>query len=94
MGGPLATAIIRIALRRILTRYRLSVVPGAEVGVHVESTMLVPTTGLPMQIHAMDGEFTASPMTGRIHELVDFDEAPVFGRDSDELLAAAPRLPR
>jgi cytochrome P450 len=93
IGGPLATAIIRIALRRILTRYRLSVVPGAEVGVHVESTMLVPTTGLPMRIHAMDGAFAASPMSGRIHELVDFDEVPIFGRDAHET-AAAPRLPR
>ena len=45
IGGPLATAIIRIALRRILSRFRLSVVPGSNVGVHVESTMLVPTNG-------------------------------------------------
>jgi cytochrome P450 len=93
IGGPLATAIIRIALRRILTRHRLSVVPGADVGVHVESTMLVPTTGLPMRIHAMDGAFAASPMSGRIHELVDFDEVPIFGRDSHET-TAAPRWPR
>ena len=78
IGGPLATAIIRIALRRILSRYRLSVVPGADVGVHVESTMLVPTNGLPMQIHPADGMFTASPIAGNIHELVEFDEAPAF----------------
>ena len=100
IGGPLATAIIRIALRQILTRYRLAVVPGANVGVHVESTMLVPTTGLPMQIHAMDGQFAASPMTGRIHELVDFDEAPAFAGDdaasdrTNESALGAPRLPR
>ena len=32
IGGPLATAIIRIALERILSRYRLSVVPGSDIG--------------------------------------------------------------
>jgi cytochrome P450 len=75
IGGPLATAIMRIALGRILTRYRLGVVPGADVGVHVESTMLVPTNGLPMTIHAADGDFASSPISGRIHELVEFDDA-------------------
>jgi cytochrome P450 len=100
IGGPLATAVIRIALRQILTRYRLSVVLGSNIGVHVESTMLVPTTGLPMQIHAMDGAFTASPISGRIHELVEFDEAPVFAGDEASGLAGVneaasrPRLPR
>jgi hypothetical protein len=62
--------------------------------------MLVPTTGLPMQIHAMDGAFTASPISGRIHELVEFDEAPVFAGDEASGLAGVneaasrPRLPR
>jgi cytochrome P450 len=90
IGGPLATAIIRIALRRILSRYRLSVVPGSNIGVHVESTMLVPTNGLPMQIHPADGFFAASPIEGNIHELVDFDEMPLGA----EAFAAAPRRPR
>ena len=78
IGGPLATAIIRIALTKILSRFRLAVVPGADVGVHVESTMLVPTNGLPMEIHAADGKFESSPIGGNIHELVEFDEAPAF----------------
>lgn len=78
IGGPLATAIIRIALRRILSRFRLAVAPGAEIGVHVASTMLVPTNGLPMEIHPADGMFAASPIAGNVHELVEFDEAPVF----------------
>jgi cytochrome P450 len=78
IGGPLATAIIRIALRRILSRYRLSVLPGANVGAHVESTMLVPTHGLPMQIRPADSLFASSAMAGNIHELVEFNEAPAF----------------
>jgi cytochrome P450 len=100
IGGPLATAIIRVALREILSKFRLSVVPGADVGVHVESTMLVPTNGLPMRIHPPDGQFSSSPIAGRIHELVEFDEAPVFTAgeygmsDSIHASTMAPRLPR
>jgi cytochrome P450 len=100
IGGPLATAIIRIALRRILSRFRLSMVPGTDVGIHVESTMLVPTNGLPMRIHPPDGEFTSSPIGGRIHELVEFDEAPAFtageypSAEVENVSSVAPRLPR
>jgi cytochrome P450 len=90
IGGPLATAIIRIALRQILSRYRLNVVSGANIGVRVESTMLMPTTGLPMEIHPGDGFFEASPIVGDIHELVDFVEAPAVAATSSGL----PRRPR
>src|SRR4051794_29418139 len=76
IGGPLATAIIRVALRRILTRYRLSVVPGSDVSAHVESTMLFPTNGLPMEIFSADGKFESVPIVGNVHALVDFVEAP------------------
>jgi hypothetical protein len=99
IGGPLATAIIRITLHRILSRFRLTVVPGAEIGVHVESTMLAPTDGVPMQIEAADGKFVSSPIGGNIHELVEFDEAPAFaaGEDEvsrDEATPFVPRVPR
>jgi cytochrome P450 len=99
IGGPLATAIMRIALRRILSRYRLSVVPGSQVNVHIESTMLVPTHGLPMQIDAPDGRFAAGAFEGNIHELVEFDEAPMAFRNDDETALGdeawrSPRLPR
>jgi cytochrome P450 len=91
IGGPLATAIIRIALRRILTRYRLSMVSGANVGVHVESTMLMPTNGLPMEIHPPDGLFEAKAIGGNIHELVEFVEMP----DAEvEETSTVPRRPR
>jgi cytochrome P450 len=92
IGGPLATAIIRIALRKMLSRYRLSVVPGSNVGVHVESTMLVPTNGLPMRIHPADGFYSANPIGGNIHELVQFDETPAM--DAETRADAVPRRPR
>jgi len=100
IGGPLATAILRIALRRILERFRLTVTPGATISAHVESTMLFPTHGLPMQIEAADGQFRSNPVDGNIHELVDLVEAPAFAA-GEPINAAlvnathlAPRHPR
>jgi len=100
VGGPLATAIIRIALRQILERFRLSVVPGANVSAHIESTMLVPTNGLPMLIDLADGQFASSPISGNLHELVDLSEVAAFNADEYyaipvvEQTSAAPRLPK
>ncbi|HEX2475163.1 MAG TPA: cytochrome P450 [Lacipirellulaceae bacterium] len=98
IGGPLATAIIRIALQQILLRYRLSIVPGSDIGVHVESTMLVPTNGLPMRIHEADGRFSSVPITGRICELVKFYEAPFAAGERSENetgdFFAPPRRPK
>ncbi len=78
IGGPLALVIMRAALQRILTRFRLTVVAGARVSAHVESTMLVPTHGVPMVIHPADGRFESAAVTGNIHELVDLVEAPAI----------------
>jgi cytochrome P450 len=100
IGAPLATAVIRIALQRILTSFRLSAVPGSDVSAHIESTMLFPTHGVPMQIHPADGQFAACPIMGNIHDLVDFDEVPDFAvhgkaaAENSELPSMAPRLPR
>jgi cytochrome P450 len=98
IGGPLATAVLRIALRQILTRFRLTVVPGSDISAHVESTMLVPTHGVPMQIAAPDGQFHSSPVGGNIHDLVELDEAPVMPCDdtaaeayADAAQSVAPR---
>jgi len=88
IGGPLATAIIRLALQQILSRFRLTVVPGSNIGVHVESTMLMPTNGLPMQIDAPGGQFRSSPIIGNIHELVDLESAV------EPSVSIAPRLPK
>jgi cytochrome P450 len=100
IGGPLATAIQRIALRMILKRVRLRILPGAKIGAHVEATMLFPTHGMPMQIAAPDLNFASSPISGNIHELVDLYEAPAFPADlmaeppDDKGESAAPRRPR
>jgi hypothetical protein len=100
IGAPLATAVIRIALQRILTKFRLSAVPGSNVSAHIESTMLFPTHGLPMEIHPADGEFASCPIIGNVHDLVDFDEIPdlavhdAAATENSELPSVAPRVPR
>jgi hypothetical protein len=68
---------MRVALRRILSRYRLSAVGGTDVSAHVESTMLVPTNGIWMSIHPADGQFEALAVGGNVHELVDLVEVPL-----------------
>lgn len=92
IGGPLALAVMRLALRRILSRFRLSVVEGADISAHVESTMLMPTHGVPMVVHEADGRFESAAVTGSIHDLVDLVEAP--DAIVDESHVAAPRRPR
>jgi cytochrome P450 len=100
IGGPLATAVIRIALQRILSSFWLSVVPGSNICAHIESTMLFPTHGIPMQIHAADGNFSTVPISGNVHELVDFYEAPNLAVTEDgsgqngKSRCPAPRRPR
>ena len=92
IGGPLALVIMRVALRRILTRFRLTVAEGANVSAHVESTMLVPTNGVPMIIHDADGHFQSASVTGNIHELVDLVEAPAAeGGEPSPPLTRRPR---
>ncbi len=99
IGGPLATAVIRIALRRILSQYRLSVMPGSNIGAHIESTMLFPTYGLPMEIHLADGKFAGAPIGGNIHDLVDFEPAATAAHSiaingNGDATRATPRHPR
>jgi cytochrome P450 len=96
IGAPLATAIVRVALERILTRYRLSVVPGSNIGAHVESTMLFPTNGVPMEIHPADGHYTSSRVAGNIHELVDLEgpEPDLVKPSVANFGSVAPRKPR
>jgi cytochrome P450 len=94
IGGPLAMAIIRTALQKILKRFRLKVVAGAEINAQVQSTMLVPTNGVPMLVHAADGRFESAPTTGNIHELVDFYEIGPADSGDAKAASAAPRRPR
>jgi cytochrome P450 len=70
IGSPLAMTTLRTVLPSILKRYRLTVVPGSEINGKIVSTMLGPTTAVPMYVAHQDGRFQSSPVTGNIHSMV------------------------
>lgn len=71
IGGPLAMMVLKTTLPRILLRHRLQIEPNAEINGRVISTMLTPTSAVPIQIHPPDGNFAASPVRGNVHEMVE-----------------------
>ena len=77
LGAPLAMMTLKTALPIIFKRYRLTVVPGVEISGKVISTMLGPTTSVPMLVSRHDGHFESSLVTGNIHSLVNLPEMPV-----------------
>jgi len=71
LGSSLAMMTVKTTLPTILQRFRLSVVPDSVIDARVIATMLAPTTGMPMQISAATSNYTAPPVTGTVHKLVD-----------------------
>lgn len=71
IGASLAMMTLKITLPAILQRYRLKVVPGANINGLVTSTMLAPTSGMPMLVSGPHTPFSASWIRGNIHELVE-----------------------
>jgi hypothetical protein len=70
IGAPLAMATLRTVLPSILKRYRLTVVANSEINGRIVSTMLGPTTPVPMHVARQDGRFQSSPVSGNIHAMV------------------------
>jgi len=62
--------MLKVALPMILQRFRLTVVPGARIDRRSTLT-LGPRFGIPMLIENQDRRFTASPVAGDIHEMVE-----------------------
>ena len=75
IGAPLGMMQFKISLPTILGKFKLSMVAGSEVQACVKSTMLFPTSTIPMQIDRQDGVFTSQTVTGNIHTLVDLPPA-------------------
>jgi cytochrome P450 len=72
LGAAMAMMTIKTTLPTILQRHRLAVMPGATINGKVLSTMLAPTSGIPMLILPRSAPFAASPVQGNINELVAF----------------------
>jgi len=75
IGGPLAMLILKMVLPTILQRFKLTVVPYAEINARIVSTMLCAVSPVRMQVDAPDGRFTAQPVRGSIHSVVDLGES-------------------
>ena len=85
LGSLLATTVIKTAIPSVLKRYRMSVEAGAEIDAKIISTMFGPTTPVPMELHAADGNWQRRPVGGDVALLVDLSPA----RDATPLRVAA-----
>jgi cytochrome P450 len=73
IGGPLASLIVRLTIGTLWQRVRLSVMPGANINGRVTSTMLGPTTGMPMLVLPHQAPYENQWVRGNIHNLVELD---------------------
>ena len=73
LGSTLALSIMRGVLPTIWRRFRMSAIPNSEVSALVVSTMVGPTTAVPMQLHQPGSRIDVAPLRGNISELVTFD---------------------
>ncbi|MCA9087920.1 MAG: cytochrome P450 [Planctomycetaceae bacterium] len=87
IGAALGMMQLKISLPMLLQRFKLNVVAGAEINARAMSTMLYPTSAMPMRVQAHDGEFTNTPVTGSIHTLVDLPPACQPQRDLQRRVA-------
>jgi cytochrome P450 len=74
IGGPLALVIMKLTIPAILQRFRLRVPAGSEINAAVISTMLTPTSPVPMEVLPAGEVPEATPLTGNIHELVELPD--------------------
>jgi len=79
-GGPhscpgywFGLTAVKVALAAILMRYRIALPPGARIDYRVQPTMR-PLQNVPALLHRQDGAFAATPISGKIQNLVKFPQ--------------------
>jgi cytochrome P450 len=75
IGAWFATMFLKVAISRILRRYRVAVTPGARIDQAVGVTMNAKKSGIAVTIYPQDGRFEASPVRGNIVQLVEMTPA-------------------
>lgn len=80
IGAPLAMLILKMVIPAILQRFQVNVVPGIDVSGKVISTMLSPTSRIMVHLSEPTGKFSAQPVGGNIHDLVELREIPKRNR--------------
>jgi cytochrome P450 len=73
IGASLAMMTIRLTISTLWQRARLAIMPGADINGKVTSTMLGPTTGMPMLVLSTHAAFENHWVRGNIHDLVELD---------------------
>jgi len=71
LGMRFATLEMKIVLASIIQRYRLAVLPKAQID-RVVRIVLLPKWGLPVHINRQDRKFRRSPIRGNIHQMITF----------------------
>ncbi|WP_437202587.1 cytochrome P450 [Planctomicrobium sp. SH664] len=71
VGSALGMMQLKISLPMLLSRFKMTVVPHAEVNGGILSTMLFPTSPVPVLLTPHDGHFAASPVGGTVHRLIN-----------------------
>jgi cytochrome P450 len=70
VGAALGMMQLKISLPTLLNRFKMSIVPNAEINGQILSTMLFPGSPVPALLEPHDGRFKSSPVTGNIHTLL------------------------
>ncbi|MEM9701084.1 MAG: cytochrome P450 [Planctomycetota bacterium] len=71
LGAMLAMTVLKTLIPSVMKRYRLSCVADSTVNAKIVSTMLGPTTPVPMEVHPADGRWEHRPVHGNVNTLVD-----------------------
>jgi cytochrome P450 len=67
-GSWFGTAVLKVAIAAILTRYRVALVPDTRIDYQVKIA-LSPRAAVPVTLHPQDGRFSAAPIRGAINTL-------------------------
>jgi cytochrome P450 len=68
-GYWFGSTAVKIALAAILTRYRLALAPDTRIDYRVQPTMR-PLQSVRVLLHPQDGALKATPISGKIRDLV------------------------
>ncbi len=76
VGAALGIMQLKISLSIMLTHLKMTMVPNSEVNAQVVSTMLLPSSTIPVELSRHDGRFSRNPVVGEIHNLVKLPSQP------------------
>jgi cytochrome P450 len=68
IGAGFAMQELKVVLALLLQRYRLAVVPNTKIEPNLR---MRPPQGMPVRVYPQDRQFQASPVRGKIHDLVE-----------------------